>query len=116
MQMQSEVLVHGIKESTGTFEGRAFSSTVFHCEVDMKENDAGRALGHVTRPFKLGDHKEFDKWAHLGAILNNGPIRAMATFEVEATREDGTRITLVAIRPVDAKYAPPVAPKVPQAA
>ena len=36
MQMQSEVLVHGIKESTGTFEGRAFSSTVFQCEVDMK--------------------------------------------------------------------------------
>jgi len=103
MQMQSEVLVHGIKESTGTFEGRAFSSTVFHCEVDMKENGAGRALGHVTRPFKLGDHTEFEKWAHLGPTLNAAPIRAMATFEVEATREDGTKIIMVAIKPLDMK-------------
>lgn len=100
MQMKSEVLVHGIKESSGTFEGRDFSSTVFHCEVDMKENAVGRALGHVTRPFKLGDHKEFDKWAHLGAVLNAGPIRAEATFEIEASREDGTRMVLVAIRPL----------------
>jgi hypothetical protein len=106
MQMESEVLVHGIKESTGTFEGRAFSSTVFHCEVDMKENGAGRALGHVTRPFKLGDHKEFDKWAHLGATLNAGPIRAKATFEIEASREDGTRMVLVGIRPIAATAAP----------
>lgn len=113
MQMQSEVLVHGIKESTGTFEGRAFSSTVFHCEVDMKENGAGRAIGHVTRPFKLGDHSEFEKWAHLGATLNAGPIRAMATFELEATREEGSKLVLVAIRPVDLKQQPS---KVPQAA
>lgn len=103
MLMKSEVLVHGIKESTGTFEGRAFSSTVFHCEVDMKENGAGRALGHVTRPFKLGDHTEFEKWAHLGAVLNNGPIRAEGTFEMEATRDDGTKLVLVAIRPIEAK-------------
>lgn len=102
MQMNSEVLVHGIKESTGTFEGKAFSSTTFHCEVDMKENGAGRALGHVTRPFKLGDHTEFAKWQHLGPVLNNGPIRALATFEMEATREDGTKLVLVAIKPVAA--------------
>lgn len=115
MQMESEVLVHGIKESTGTFEGRAFSSTVFHCEVDMKENGAGRALGHVTRPFKLGDHKEFDKWAHLGATLNAGPIRAKATFEIEASREDGTRMVLVGIRPI-AATAPAAPAGVKQAA
>jgi hypothetical protein len=111
MQMQSEVLVHGIKESTGTFEGRAFSSTVFHCEVDMKDNGVGRALGHVTRPFKLGDHAEFEKWAHLGPTLNAGPIRAQATFEMEAAREDGAKLILVAIRPVDLKQQPQKAPQ-----
>uniref|UniRef100_UPI000D37A50C hypothetical protein n=1 Tax=unclassified Variovorax TaxID=663243 RepID=UPI000D37A50C len=111
MQMQSEVLVHGIKESTGTFEGRAFSSTVFHCEVDMKENGAGRAIGHVTRPFKLGDHTEFEKWAHLGPTLNAGPIRALATFELEATREEGSKLALVGIRPVDLKQQPNKAPQ-----
>ncbi len=111
MQMNSEVLVHGIKESTGTFEGKAFSSTTFHCEVDMKENGAGRALGHVTRPFKLGDHTEFEKWKHLGPRLNDGPIRALATFEMEATREDGTKLVLVAIKPVAATNpATPAAP------
>jgi hypothetical protein len=98
MQMQSEVIVHGIKESSGTFEGRAFSSTTFHCEVDMKENGAGRAIGRVTRPFKFGDAKEFDKWAHLGHAF---PIRAMATFDVDSARDDGVKLTLTAIRPVE---------------
>jgi hypothetical protein len=100
MRMESQVVVHGIKESSGTFEGRAFSSTTFHCEVDMKENGAGRALGRVTRPFKFGDAKEFDKWAHLG---HSFPISAVATFDVDSARDDGVKLTLVAIRPVEMK-------------
>lgn len=96
MRFNSQVVVHAVKESVGEFEGRAFSSTVFHCEVDLKENGAGRSIGMVTRPFKLGDHKEFDKWAHLGKQL---PIKADAIFEMEATREDGAKMTLVEIKP-----------------
>ncbi len=96
MQTHSRVVVHGIKESVGTFEGRAFSSCTFHCEVDIKENGVGRALGRVTRPFKLGDATEFDKWKHL---VNSFPIKAEATFEMEASREDGVKLTLVAIKP-----------------
>lgn len=61
MQVTSKVIVHAVKESVGVFEGKPFSSTTFHCEVDLKENGAGRSLGRVTRPFKLGDAKEFDK-------------------------------------------------------
>ncbi|MDO8447539.1 MAG: hypothetical protein Q7T10_01880 [Rhodoferax sp.] len=97
MQVNSEVVVHAIKESVGTFEGKPFSSTTFHCEVDLKENGAGRSLGRVTRPFKLGDAKEFDKWAHLGAAL---PCKATATFDMDAAKEDGVKLTLVAIRPL----------------
>ena len=97
MEFQSEVVVHAVKESAGEYEGRAFSSCTFHCEVDLKENGAGRSIGRVTRPFKLGDAKEFDKWAHLG---NSLPIRAQATFEMEAAREDGAKLTLKAIRPI----------------
>jgi hypothetical protein len=97
MQFNSQVIVHAVKESVGEMEGRAFSSCTFHCEVDLKENGAGRSIGRVTRPFKLGDHKEFDKWAHLGASL---PIQAEAVFEMAAAREDGTTLKLVAIRPV----------------
>lgn len=97
MQFQAEVIVHAVKESAGEFEGRAFSSTTFHCEVDLKENNAGRSIGRVTRPFKLGDAKEFDKWAHLGSAL---PIKAKAVFEMEATREDGAKMSLVSIVPI----------------
>ena len=97
MQFESEVVVHAVKESSGTMEGRAFSSTTFHCEVDLKENGAGRSIGRVTRPFKLGDHTEFDKWAHLG---NSLPVRAKATFEMSAAKEDGAKLVLVAIRPI----------------
>ena len=102
MKMQSEVTVHAVKESVGAFEGKAFSSTTFHCEVDLKENGAGRSIGVVTRPFKLNDAKEFDKWAHLGKSL---PVRAMATFDMEAIKEvqggTGTKLTLLEIRPLD---------------
>lgn len=98
MKFQSEVIVHGVKESEGVVEGRAFSSTTFHCEVDLAENSAGRSIGRATRPFKLGDAKEFDKWAHLGASL---PVKAMATFEMAAAAQDGTKMVLVDIRPID---------------
>lgn len=98
MKFQSEVIVHGVKESEGVVEGRAFSSTTFHCEVDLAENSAGRSIGRATRPFKLGDAKEFDKWAHLGASL---PIKAMATFEMAAAAQDGTKMVLVDIRPIE---------------
>jgi hypothetical protein len=105
MQFKSEVIVHGVKESAGSIDGRAFSSTVFHCEVDLAENSAGRSIGRATRPFKLGDAKEFDKWAHLGASL---PIKAIATFEMAAAAQDGTKMVLVDIRPVEqAKVATP---------
>jgi hypothetical protein len=98
MEFQSEVIVHAVKESAGEYEGRAFSSCTFHCEVDLKENGAGRSIGRVTRPFKLGDAKEFDKWAHLGGAL---PIKARATFTMEASRDDGSKLTLKAIVPVE---------------
>lgn len=102
MQFKSEVVVHAVKESVGNFEGKAFSSTTFHCEVDLKENGAGRSIGCVTRPFKLGDAKEFDKWAHLSHSL---PCKALAVFEMEATKEvqgqAGTRMVLVSIAPTE---------------
>lgn len=101
MNLQSEVIVHAVKESSGTFENKPFSSTTFHCEVDLPENGAGRSIGRVTRPFKLGDATEFDKWAHLGQSL---PVKAMATFKVEASRDasgrEASKLTMTALRPL----------------
>lgn len=98
MNFNAQVVVHGVKESKGTYEGRDFSSTTFHCEVDVKENGAGRSIGRVTRPFKLGDAAEFEKWQHLGSSL---PIKADAVFEMVAGGQDGTALKLVSIRPVE---------------
>lgn len=97
MELKTEVIVHAVKESKGEIEGRAFSSCTFHAEVDLKENGAGRSIGRVTRPFKLGDASEFDKWAHLG---NSLPIKAEAVFEMVATKEDGAAMKLIRIRPL----------------
>ena len=108
MQFKSDVTVYAVKESKGTIEGRDFSSCIFHCAVDLKENTAGRSIGVVTRPFKLGDASEFDKWAHLG---NSLPLVAEATFDMVAGREDGTSLSLVAIVP-KARAAAPAAAKV----
>lgn len=103
MQFTSEVIVHAIKESKGEIDGRAFSSCTFHCEVDLKENSAGRSLGRVTRPFKLGDASEFDKWAHLGERL---PLKAQAVFEMSASKDDKATLTLVSIKPLSVQPAP----------
>jgi hypothetical protein len=74
--------------------------------VDLAENSAGRSIGRATRPFKLGDAKEFDKWAHLGQSL---PLKAIATFEMAAAAQDGTKMVLVDIRPLE--QAKPIASK-----
>ena len=108
MQFNATVIVHGVKESVGEYEGRAFSSTAFHCEVDLKENGAGRSIGRVTRPFKMGDAKEFDKWAHLAGAL---PIEAEAVFEMSAAKEDKASLVLVSIKPKQ-RVQQPQAPKV----
>jgi hypothetical protein len=98
MQFKSEVIVHGVKASKGTMEGRGFDSTTFHCEVDLADNTAGKSIGKATRPFKCGDSTEFSKWEHLG---NSLPIKALATFEMTASAQDGSKMVLVDIRPVE---------------
>lgn len=96
MLFKNQIMLHAVKESLGEMEGRAFSSTKFHLEVDLKDNGVGRSIGHVTREFKCGDAKEFDKWAHLGDSL---PMMVEATFEMEAIK-DGSRMSLVGVVPV----------------
>lgn len=98
MQMQQEVIVHGIKESAGSFEGRAFSSTTFHVEADLKSNGAGRSLGKATTPWKCGDAAEFEKWAHLEKAF---PLKALATFEMQSNGKGDSSIVMTSIRPVD---------------
>jgi len=97
MKMQSNVVCHAIKESKGTFEGKAFSSTTFHLSVDMAENTSGRSIGSVTRPFKLGDASEFDKWAHLAKTWPDSGLPCLATFDVVAGADNSSKLTLLAL-------------------
>ena len=96
MQFNQEVIVHGMKASKGTFEGRAFDSTTFHVEADLKANGAGKSLGRVTTPMKFGDSTELDKWEHLAKHF---PIKAQATFEVQANGKGESSLVLVGIKP-----------------
>lgn len=99
MKMQSAVLCTGIKESSGTFEGKPFSSTTFHLNVDVAENTAGRSIGTVTRPFKLGDASEFEKWISFKGAWPASGLPCIATFDVVAGAENSSKLTLIALAP-----------------
>ena len=99
MKMQSNVICLAIKESKGSFEGKPFSSTTFHLAVDMAENTAGRSIGNVTRPFKLGDASEFEKWAHLKNSWPENGLACVATFDVVAGADNASKLTLLALVP-----------------
>lgn len=98
MEFESDVLCFGIKESSGTFEGREFSSTTFHLETNLAENSSGRSIGIVTRPFKFGTASEFEKWNHLSKTPF--PIRVKARFSVQAGADNSTSLKLVDIKPI----------------
>ena len=101
--------LHAIKESKGQIDGGpAFSNTVFHLDVALKENGVGRSMGKVTRPFKCGDASEYDKWAHAAARLAAGPVPVLCDFEMVAVK-DGEKLQLIAIRPAPAAQVPKAA-------
>ncbi len=105
MKFTNVALCTGIKESKGEFEGKAFSSTTFHLNVDVAENGAGRSLGSVTRPFKFGDASEFEKWAHLGKSWPVGGLPCQCDFEVVAGAENSSKLVLLGIRPAASTVA-----------
>lgn len=108
MEFPAKAVVHAIKESVGSIDGKPFSSTTFHLEVDLPENGAGRSFGKVTRPFKFGDATEFDKWLKVGPAL---PQAVDCVFAIEAgsrsaSGQETTKLTLKAIKPASAPQAP----------
>lgn len=98
MEFEADVMCFGIKESSGTFEGREFSSTTFHLETNLAENASGRSMGIVTRPFKYGNASEFNKWEHLAKTPF--PIKVKARFTIQAGADNSTSLKLVDIKPI----------------
>lgn len=103
MKLNSQVICTGIKESKGEYEGRAFSSTTFHLIVDVADNSAGRSIGAVTRPFKMGDAEEFQKWQHLDKSWPAAGLLCDCVFDVVAGAGNDSKLTLLAIKPASAK-------------
>lgn len=99
MKMNSTARCIGIKESSGTFENKAFSSTKFHLIVDIADNTAGRSLGMESRPFVFGDATEFEKWAHLKNSFPETGLVCDCVFDVVAAADGKTKLTLLEIRP-----------------
>jgi len=101
--MQNQSVLHGIKSSKGEYEGRPYDSTTFHLSVDMGQSSNGESIGTVTRPFKLGDSSEFSKWEHLKSAWPSTGILCDCEFDVVAGSDNAVKLTLLAIRPTQAR-------------
>lgn len=105
MKVNSEALLFGIESSKGEFENTAYDSTKFHLSVDLGQKSNGKTIGLVSRPFRLGDSTEIDKWEQYAPHLSQGrPIPVLCDFDVVAS-SDGVRLTLLAIKPKTATKA-----------
>ncbi len=98
-----QVKLFAIEAQNVEVDGQRYQSTTFHLPLDMKESATKRTMGTVTRPFKLGDHTEFDKWAHLEKSFGDGKyILCDAQFTMAATKANGketVELQLVSIKP-----------------
>lgn len=106
MKLKSTVRCCGIKESSGTFEGRTFSSTKFHLIVDIADSQSGESIGFETRPFTFGDASEFKKWAHLKSAWPDAGVMVDCEFDVVTASEGKTKLVLLSIKPATVQATP----------
>lgn len=99
MKFKNIAVLHGIKESKGEYEGRAFDSTQYNLTVDLQDNTSGRSMGVVTRPFKCGPASDFDKWAHLAKAWPLGGLPCECEFDVVAGSDNSAKLILLSIKP-----------------
>lgn len=102
--MKSTVVCTAIKASSGSFknaEGQSvnFDSTTFYLNIDLASSQNTKTIGNVSRPFKFGDSKEFDKWASYANKWPDAGILVDVEFAIEASGADGTKLTLKSIKP-----------------
>lgn len=102
--MKAQSTLYAIKATEGEFEGRKFSSTTFYLPASFGTGGAGKSIGNVTVPYKLGDASEFGKWEHLA---NSWPLHGIPVevdFEITVGRDaqgrDAPKLTLVGIKPL----------------
>ena len=102
--MQAQSVLMGIKATEGEFEGRKFSSTTFYLPASFGATASGKAIGHVSVPYKMGDASEFDKWKHLEKSWPPGGVPVMVDFEITVGRDaqgrDSAKVSLKDIKPL----------------
>lgn len=99
MQLTSKAVLHGIKQSKGDYEGRAYDSTTFHLAVDIGQSSNGESIGTVTRPFKFGDSTQFQKWLGYKEKWPLGGVLCDCIFDVVAGSDNSSKLTLLGIQP-----------------
>ena len=102
--MKSTIVCTAIKASSGSFKNDSgesvnFDSTTFYLNIDLASNQNTKTIGNVSRPFKFGDSREFDKWISFANKWPHGGILVDVEFAIEASGVDGTKLTLKSIKP-----------------
>ncbi len=105
MKFKSQVILLSVKESKGSFEGRAFDSCTFHLVVDVAENSSGRSVGCVTRPFKFGKGAEIENWLAYDQQMKTGGLLVEAEFEMVAGADKSVNMQLLGIKALHAPAA-----------
>ena len=100
MQFKIQAILLGVKESKGSFEGRAFDSCTFHLVIDSAESSSGRSLGCVTRPFKFGKGAEIENWTPYEQQMKTGGLLVEAEFLMVAGADKAVNMQLLGIKPV----------------
>jgi hypothetical protein len=108
MKANMNAVLYGVESGKGDFEGVAYDSTTFHLSVDLGKKSNGKTVGVVSRPFKMGDSTEVDKWLHLGPAMPSGRVPVVCEFDVVATK-DGSKLVLLGITPATTAAVPKAA-------
>lgn len=99
MKAPMNAVLYGVESSKGDFEGVGYDSSTFHLSVDLGKKSNGKTVGVVSRPFKMGDSTEVEKWLHLGPLMSSGRVPVVCEFDVVATK-DSVKLTLLSISPI----------------
>lgn len=99
MGLKQSGRLYGIESGKGSFNDTSYDSTKAHLAVDLGEKSTGKTMGVVTRPFKLGDSTQIDRWEVFKSHLALGRgIPVMCEFEVIAA-STGVKLELISMEP-----------------
>lgn len=111
MGIKSQFLLMAVKESKGSYEGRAFDSCKFHLVVDVTDNSSGRSVGCVTREFKFGKGSDIELWLPYDQQMKTGGVLVEVELGMVAGADKAVNLQMLSIKPVHPPATPAPAKK-----